>query len=117
MLDTTELILAIRGKSGFEEGSISIVTLVEVLRGIEDEDKREKTMDLLQDAFQIFDVNQEVVKGYLKLHFEMRRKGDSSSDADHLIAATALSKGEMLLTSDKGFLKFSPLVKVKLATR
>ena len=117
MLDTTELIHAIRGRSGFDEGSISIMTLIEVLRGIEDEDKREKTMDLLQDAFEILDVNRDVAQAYLKLHFELKRKGESSSDADQLIAATALSRGEMLLTSDKGFLRFSPLVKVRLATR
>lgn len=74
MFDTTELIHAISGKSSFEEGSISIITLIEVLRGIEDEGKREKTMDLLQDSFQILDVNQEVVQAYMKLHFEMKRK-------------------------------------------
>lgn len=114
IFDTTALIHAIRKKSDFEEGSISIITLIEVLRGIDDAEKREKTAGLLQQAFEIVDVDAEVARAYLRLYFELRKKGESSSDADELIAATALSQGETLLTSDKGFLKFDPLVKVKL---
>ena len=117
IFDTTALIQAIRKKSRFEEGSISIITLIEVLRGIEDKQKREKTADLLQQSFEIEEVNREVAHAYLKLYFELKKKGESSSDADELIAATALSKGETLLTSDRGFLKFDPLVKVKLVTQ
>jgi predicted nucleic acid-binding protein len=116
-LDTTALIQAIRKKSDFEEGSISIITLIEVLRGIENSEKREKTFSLLQQAFEIVDVNRDVARAYLKLYFELKRKGESSPDADQLIAATAFSQGEVLLTSDKGFLKFDPLVKVKLVAK
>ncbi|HZW55321.1 MAG TPA: type II toxin-antitoxin system VapC family toxin [Nitrososphaerales archaeon] len=114
IFDITGLIQAIRKKSDFEEGSTSIITLIEVLRGIEDTNKREKTSSLLQQAFEIVDVNREVARAYLKLYFELKRNGESSSDADELIAATALSQGEALLTSDKGFPKFDPLIKVKL---
>jgi tRNA(fMet)-specific endonuclease VapC len=117
IFDTTALIQAIRKKTDFEEGSISIITLIEVLRGIEDGEKREKTAGLLEQAFEIVDVNREVARAYLKLYFELKRKGESSSDADELIAATALSEGEALLTSDRGFLKFDPLVKVKLVAK
>jgi tRNA(fMet)-specific endonuclease VapC len=114
IFDTSALIQAIRKKREFEEGSISIITLIEVLRGIEDAEKRERTAELLQRAFEIVDVDWEVARAYLRLYFELRKKGESSPDADELIAATALSRGEALLTSDKGFLKFDPLVKVKL---
>jgi len=114
IFDTTAVIQAIRKKSDFEEGSISIITFIEVLRGIEDAEKREKTFSLLQQAFKIDDVNPRVARAYLKLYFELKRKEKSSPDADELIAATALSQGEALLTSDKGFLKFEPFVKVKL---
>ncbi len=117
IFDTTALIQAIRKKRDFEEGSISIITLIEVLRGIEDAEKREKTAGLLQQAFEIVDVDEDVAHAYLKLYFELSRKGETSSDADELIAATALSQGEVVLTSDKGFLKFDPLVKVKLVTK
>ena len=114
IFDTTALIQAVRKKSSFEEGSISIITLIEVLRGIEDEKKREKTAYLLQQAFEIVEVNRDVAHAYLKLYFELKKKGESCSDADELIAATALTKRTILLTSDSGFLKFDPLVKVKL---
>jgi predicted nucleic acid-binding protein len=114
IFDTTALIHAIRKKSDFEEGSISIISLIEVLRGIEDPGKRDKTFSLLQQAFEIIDVNQDVARAYLRLYFALKKKGESSSDADQLIAATALSERETLLTSDKGFLRFDPLVKVKL---
>ena len=112
--DTSALIRAIRRKGNFEEGSISIITLIEVLRGIEDDDKREKTASLLEDAFDILDVDQKVARAYLGLYFELKKKGELASDADELIAATALSREEALLTSDKDFLKFEPLIKVKL---
>lgn len=117
IFDTTALIQAIRKKDNFEEGSISIITLIEVLRGIKEDDKREKTTRLLQQAFTIVEVDEDVARAYLKLYFELKKKGDTSPDADQLIAATALSQGEELLTSDKGFLKFNPLVKAKLITR
>ncbi|MGI0086193.1 MAG: type II toxin-antitoxin system VapC family toxin [Nitrososphaerales archaeon] len=117
IFDTTELIRAIRKRSDFEDGSISIITLIEVLRGIEDGEKREKTSGLLEQAFEVVDVNRDVARAYFKLYFELKRKGESSSDADELIAASALSQGETLLTSDKGFLKFDPWVKVKLVAK
>lgn len=114
IFDTTALIQAIRKKTDFEEGSISVITLIEVLRGVENAEKREKTAGLLHEVFEIVDMDEEVASAYLRLYFELKKKGELSSDADELIAATALSQGEELLTSDKGFLKFEPLVRVKL---
>jgi len=114
IFDTSALIQSIRRGSGFQEGSISVITLIEVLRGIEDEQKREKTMALIEDAFNILDVNEDVAQSYVKLYFELKKKGELASDADELIAATAHSKGEALLTADRDFLKFEPLIKVNL---
>jgi predicted nucleic acid-binding protein len=114
IFDTTALVHAIRRKTPFEEGSISVITLIEVLRGIEDEEKRKKMTSLIQDAFDFLDVNKEVAQSYVDIYFELRKKGEVFSDADGLIAATAHSRQETLLTSDKGFLRFRPLVKVEL---
>lgn len=113
IFDTTALISAIRRGRAFEEGSISIITLIEVLRGIEDEEKRKETANLLEEAFEILDVNRDVAEAYNELYFELKKKGKVSPDADQLIAATARSRSEALLTSDKDFLEFEPLVKVK----
>ncbi|MDA4112395.1 MAG: type II toxin-antitoxin system VapC family toxin, partial [Thaumarchaeota archaeon] len=114
IFDTSALIQSIRRQNGFEEGSISVITLIEILRGIEDQQKRGKTIALIKDAFDILDVNEEVVQSYVKLYFELKKKGELASDADELIAATAHSKGETLVTTDKDFLKFEPFIKVKL---
>jgi tRNA(fMet)-specific endonuclease VapC len=114
IFDTTALIQAIRNKEKFEEGSISIITLVEVLRGIEDEERREKMIGLLEETFEILDINLEVAQSYVELYFELKKKGKTISDADGLIAATAKSKNDTLLTLDKGFKKFEPYVKVEM---
>ena len=114
IFDSSALIQTIRKGAGFEEGSISVITLIEVLRGIDDDTKRKKTRALLMEAFDILDVNEDVMQSYIKLYFELKRKGEIASDADELIAATVHSKGETLITADKGFLRFEPLVKVKL---
>jgi predicted nucleic acid-binding protein len=114
IFDTSALISAIRKKTPFEEGTISIITLIEVLRGIDDDDKREKMANLVEEAFEILDVNREVMWSHIKLYFELKKKGEMSSDADELIAATAMTKRETLLTSDRAFLKFEPLIKVKI---
>ncbi|MHB2037117.1 MAG: hypothetical protein ACYCPW_10305 [Nitrososphaerales archaeon] len=45
---------------------------------------------------------------------DLKKKGELASDADELIAATAHSKGEALLTVGRDFLKFKPLIKVNL---
>jgi len=116
IFDTTALVDAIRGKTVFEGGSISIITLIEVLRGIDDTEKRKKMASLIKEAFEVIDVNKEISESYLVLYFELKRKREASSDADELIAATARSMGEILVTSDKGFRKFEPLIKVKLVS-
>jgi len=94
--------------------TISIVTLLEFLRGIENDDKRRKASSLIEQTFEIIDVTKEVGFSYIKLFFELRKKGETYSDADTLIAATALSRNEPLVTMDRDFLKFEPLIKVKL---
>ncbi|MDG6998032.1 MAG: type II toxin-antitoxin system VapC family toxin [Nitrososphaerota archaeon] len=103
IFETSALIHTIRRKSYFEEGTISIITVIEALRGIKDAEKRENTLCLLEQAFEIVDVDLDVAHSYLTLHFELKRKGESCSDADEPIVATAFSEGETLLTADKGF--------------
>ena len=104
----------IRNGEDFAEGSISVITLIEVLRGIENEQKRSKSNALIEEAFEVLDVNKEVALAYLKLHFELKKRGKIVSDADALIAATAHARNETLSTLDKDFQKFEPVVKVKL---
>ena len=112
--DTTALINSIRKGSTFEEGSISVITLIEFLRGIEEDEKRKKAVALVKEAFTVFNVDEEVASGYVKLYFELKKRGQAASDADTLIAATAHAKNETLVTFDRDFLKFEPIVKIRL---
>ena len=114
IFDTSALIETIRGGTGFEEGAVSIITVIEVLRGIDDEQKCAKMIALIKDAFEILVVDEEVGQSYVKLYFELKKKGELASDADELIAATVHSKKETLITADKGFRRFEPFIKVNL---
>jgi len=114
IFDSSALIETIRAGTGFEEGAISVITLIEVLRGIDDEKKRTKMIGLIKGAFDILVVDEAVGRAYLELYFELKNKGELASDADTLIAATAQSKRETLITADRGFLRFEPFIKIRL---
>jgi len=117
IFDTSAVIRAIRTGSDFEEGSISVITLIEILRGIEDKAKRDKTMALLEQSFDILDVTRDLASAYVELYFGLKKKGEVVSDADTLIAASARARNETVVTSDRDFLKFGSSVRVKLIPR
>ncbi|MHB8566423.1 MAG: type II toxin-antitoxin system VapC family toxin [Nitrososphaerales archaeon] len=117
IFDTTTLIQTIRNGADFEEGSISVITLIEFLRGIENEEKRKESLALIKESFDVLDVTKEVAQSYLKLYFELKKKGKVVSDADALIAATAHAMNEIVLTMDNDFMKFVPMVKVKISRK
>ena len=114
IFDISALVQMIRNSEDFAEVSISVITLIEVLRWIENEQKRLKSNALIEEAFEVLDVDKEVALAYLKLHFELKKRDKIVSDADALIAATAHARNETLSTLDKDFQKFEPVVKVKL---
>ncbi|MDG6994374.1 MAG: type II toxin-antitoxin system VapC family toxin [Nitrososphaerota archaeon] len=103
----------IRNGNEFEEGSISVITLIEVLRAIENEQKRKRSKILIEETFDILDVDEAVASSYVEMYFELKKRGKAVSEADALIAATARTKGETLLTLDRDFEKFEPLIKVR----
>ncbi len=104
----------IRGRKGFEQGSLSILSVVEVLRGIESEEKRGRAMELLDEAFNIYSLDRDVALSYVDIYFELKRKRQSAGDVDLLIAATARAKDEVIMTADSGLKKFRPMVKVEI---
>jgi tRNA(fMet)-specific endonuclease VapC len=117
IFDTSVLVQRIRDRSEFQEGTISVITLIEFLRGIESEEKRKKSLALIEQTFEIADITREVAVSYLKLFFDLKKKGESTSDADTLIAATAYTRNEEVLTMDRDFLKFEPMIKVRIQPR
>jgi predicted nucleic acid-binding protein len=101
LLDTDAVIELLRERR-YEAGVISVVTLIEILRGIEDE-KRTEIKGLLEQSFDIMKLNNEVITTYCALYDKLREIGEAIPDADLLIAATAISHNLSLKTGDKHF--------------
>ena len=107
IIDTSALIELLRRKQ-LVHGSISVVTLIEVLRGVSAE-KRSQVKRLLEECFEVLPIDNAVIEKYCELYTELRRRGELVPDADLLIAATALVRGEEVLTKDKHFLRLQDL--------
>ena len=101
MLDTDIIVEMLRERR-HEVGAISIVTLIEVLRGIETT-KRAKAKELLEESFTIISLDNKVIETYCNLYQKLKEEGTTTPDADLLIAATAISRNMNLKTRDKHF--------------
>lgn len=102
LFDTSILIDMLKGEREFMSGNISIITLIEVLRGVDDE-KRGSVKKLLEKSFDVVELNNDVIMRYCELYNMLKRDGNPIPDADLLIAAAADSIGEELITYDKDF--------------
>lgn len=97
-MDTDALINSLR--EGMRRGdALSVLTVLEYLRGIPAEN-REEIKGLLEKSFQIIGLDNGVILEYCRLYNSLKAEGKLISDADLLIAATAISKGMKLLTSN-----------------
>lgn len=107
LLDTGIIIELLRDRR-HEAGAISTITLIEVLRGIEAK-KRSRVKELLEESFNLLDLNNKVIETYCNLYQELREEGKSIPDADLLIAATAISHDIALKTKDEHFERLGKL--------
>jgi len=98
----TDIILELLHERRHEIGAISIITLIEILRGLEDR-KRVKVKDLLEKSFSVQSLNNETIIIYCSLYRRLKKEGVLIPDADLLIAATAISKNMTLKTHDQHF--------------
>jgi len=101
LIDTSVLIDSLR-KGSYEEGSISVITLIEVLRGVSPE-KRNRVKQLLEKSFNVLSIDNKVIMRYCELYTSLKREGRLIPDADILIAATAIENSLVLATKDKDF--------------
>ena len=101
MLDTDKILGLLREKR-YEVGSISIVTLIEILRGLNAK-KRPKVKELLEESFNVLGIDNKVIETYCNLYRRLKKEGVSLPDADLLIAATAISHDMTLKTGDEHF--------------
>jgi tRNA(fMet)-specific endonuclease VapC len=112
LLDTDILIRKIKEKK-YEPAAISPLTLIEVLRGIEDK-KRAKVKRLLEESYPLIDLDNSVIETYCRIYQTLRKEGASLPDADILIAAAAMVHDVTLETGDHHFQRLKPLgLKIK----
>ena len=102
ILFDTDTIIEMLRKKRYELGAISVVTLIEVLRGLNAE-KRKRAKVLLEESFDILNLNNEVIETYCSIYQKLRKEGLIIPDADLLIAATAISNNMTLKTRDEHF--------------
>jgi predicted nucleic acid-binding protein len=113
LFDTSVLVEQIR-KGVFESGAISIMTLIEVLRGVP-QGKRERVKRLLEESYEVLGLNNDAILKYCEIYEELKRRGELLPDADLLIAAIAMAHGYTLVTKDLGFKRLEALgVKLEL---
>jgi predicted nucleic acid-binding protein len=98
----TDVILELLHERRHEVGAISIISLIEILRGLED-GKRIKAKDLLEESFNMQGLDNETIITYCSLYRRLKKGGVLIPDADLLIAATAMSRNMMLKTHDEHF--------------
>ena len=84
------------------------MTLLEVLRGIDD-DKRPQVMQLLEGSYKILNIDRNVIEAYCRIYRQLKEKGNLLPDADLIIAATAIAHNLVLETEDAHFLRLKPL--------
>ena len=107
LLDTDIIIEMLRERK-HEVGAISIITLTEVLRGLEAR-KRAKVKELLEESFNLLNLDNEVIETYCNLYHKLKEEGIPIPDADLLIAATAMSHHIELKTKDEHFERLKTL--------
>lgn len=105
LLDTDVIVELLREKR-HEVGAISIITLIEVLRGI-GAGKRSKVKELLEESFDVLNLDNEVIETYCNLYRKLKEKGISIPDADLLIGATAVSRNITVKTGDEHIKRLS----------
>jgi len=101
LLDT-DIVIQLLHERRFETGNISVITLVEILRGLED-DKRSRVKELLEESFTVERLDNTTVEEYCNLYRKLKEAGALVPDADLLIAATAISHNMTLRTRNEHF--------------
>jgi len=101
LLDT-DIILEMLRERRHEVGAISVITIIEILRGIEG-GKRAKVKELLEESFNVQGLDNDIIETYCELYRKLKKEGVSIPEADLLIAATAISCNMTLKTGDEHF--------------
>jgi tRNA(fMet)-specific endonuclease VapC len=107
LLDTG-VVIDIMENNNYAPALISPITLLEVLRGIEDK-KRPIAKQLLEESFTVLNLDNSIIEAYCKIYRKLKREGNLLPDADLLIASTAIAHNLTLETKDAYFVRLKPL--------
>jgi tRNA(fMet)-specific endonuclease VapC len=107
LLDTG-IIIDIMEKNNYAPAIISPITLLEVLRGIDDK-KRPIAKQLLEESFTVLNLDNSIIETYCKIYRKLKQEGIMLPDADLLIAATAIAHDLTLETKDAHFARLKSL--------
>jgi predicted nucleic acid-binding protein len=113
LIDTSVLIDILKGKLTSVGNSLSIVSMMEVIRVLE-EDKRLKVFESLKEIYTIHPLDDKVALKYAELYYMLKDKGITISDLDLIIASTAKAYNEKIMTKDKDFLLLSEYIQIEL---
>ncbi|MEJ2771691.1 type II toxin-antitoxin system VapC family toxin [Stygiolobus sp. CP8521M] len=113
LIDTSVLIDFLRGRIANLGDSISVISLMEVLRVL-DKEKRSEALKELEEVYIIYPIDERVAIEYAELYYELKGKGKLIADLDLIIASTAKAYNEKLVTKDKDFLAVKDYVDVEL---
>lgn len=98
----TDIVIDMLEDGEHREGYISIITLIEVARGVRKE-KRTKIKRLLENSFGVLELSNEVIRAYCRLYESLRGDGKALPDADLLVASTAVAHDLTLESGDGHF--------------
>ena len=107
LIDTGVVIEIIKTKK-YASGLISPVTLIEVLRGLEDK-KRSKVKQLIEESFPLLNLDNSTIEVYCSLYRKLKNERSLLPDAYLLIAAAAIAHDLKLETNDEHFQRLKAL--------
>jgi tRNA(fMet)-specific endonuclease VapC len=107
LLDTG-IVIDILENNNYSPAIISPITLLEVLRGIDDK-KRPIAKQLLEESFTVLNLDSSIIEVYCKIYRKLKQEGNLLPDADLLIAATAIAHDLTLETKDAHFVRLKSL--------
>lgn len=107
LLDTGIVIEMLRQKR-YSPGAISPLSLIEVLRGVEDK-KRTRVKHLLEESFSVVNIDNRIIETYCDVYCKLKKEGIQLPDADLIIAASAMAHDLTLETNDEHFQRLKPL--------
>ncbi len=101
IIDTNDLIDSTENGK-ILDGGISIISLIEMIRGIESKE-RKQVKYFLESSYKVYPLENDVILTYAELYNDLKKDGNLIPEADLLIGATAIARDLPLMTKDAHF--------------